>query len=209
MFITYNENVEGCDMRIERISDDQFTIFLTFEDLIERGFTKDDLWHDASSIQNLFSDMMYEASTELGFELEGMLLVQVHLMQAQGMHIMVTQRFEDIDMEMDIDEDFIEMKVTLDESNELMFAFREFEDIIQVSSYLGASSIEGGQVYHMDDHYYMLLDDQDLINKNRENIIAIMSEFSEPSIVTSHRLKEYGKVIYESNSVKHINEDFV
>src|SRR5690625_5840491 len=91
-------------MRIERISDNQFTIFLTFEDLVERGFTKDDLWHDASSVQSLFSDMMYEASSELGFELEGMLRVQVHLMQAQGMHVIVTQDEED----MDLDEDFIE-----------------------------------------------------------------------------------------------------
>src|SRR5690625_1035514 len=196
-------------MRIERISDDQFTIFLTFEDLVERGFTKDDLWHDASNIQNLFSDMMYEASTELGFELEGMLLVQVHLMQAQGMHIVVTQKFDEIDIDMDIDEDFIEMKVTLDESKELMFSFEEFEDIIQVSSYLMASSIEGGQVYYMDDRYYMLLDGRDLIDKIREDIIAIMSEFSQPSIVTSHRLKEYGKVIYESNAVKNINQDFI
>lgn len=196
-------------MRIERISDDQFTIFLTFEDLVERGFTKDDLWHDASNIQNLFSDMMYEASTELGFELEGMLLVQVHLMQAQGMHIIVTQRFDDIDLDMGIDDDFIEMKVTLDESKELMFSFGEFEDIIQVSTYLGASSIEGGQVYHMDDHYYMLFNDEDLINQNRENVIAIMSEFSQPSIVTSHRLTEYGKVIYEENAVKQINQDFM
>ncbi|HLQ98466.1 MAG TPA: genetic competence negative regulator [Candidatus Dormibacteraeota bacterium] len=196
-------------MRIERISDDQFTIFLTFEDLVERGFTQDDLWHDASNIQNLFSDMMYEASTELGFELEGILLVQVHLMQAQGMHIIVTQRVEDIDLDFDIDEDFIEMKVTLDESRELIFSFGEFEDIIQVSSYLGASSIEGGQVYHMDDHYYMLLDDRDLMNQSRENVIAIMSEFAQPSIVTSHRLKEYGKVIYDTNAVKHINQDFI
>lgn len=201
-----NLDVEGCYVRIERISDDQFTIFLTFEDLVERGFTKDDLWHDASNIQNLFSDMMYEASTELGFELEGMLLVQVHLMQAQGMHIVVTQRLEEIDM--DMDDDFIEMKVTLDESKELMFSFDEFEDIIQVSSYLLASSIEGGQVYYMDDHYYMLLDDHDLIDKNRENIIAIMSEFSQPSILTTYRLKEYGKVIYESNAVKQINQNF-
>lgn len=209
MFDSYNENVEGCDMRIERISDDQFTIFLTFEDLIERGFTQDDLWHDASNIQNLFSDMMYEASTELGFELEGILLVQVHLMQAQGMHIIVTQRVEDIDLDFDIDEDFIEMKVTLDESKELIFSFGEFEDIIQVSAYLGASSIEGGQVYHMEDHYYMLLDDHDLMNQNRENVIAIMSEFAQPSIVTSHRLKEYGKVIYDTNAVKQINQDFI
>lgn len=191
-------------MRIERVSDSQFTIFLTFDDLIERGFTKDDLWHDASSVQNLFSDMMYEASSELDFELEGMLLVQVHLMQAQGMHVIVTQKYEDISW----DEDFIEMKVTLDESKELIFSFEEFEDIIQVSSYLSAISIEGGQVYFMNDRYYMLLHDDNLQDKNKENIIAIMSEFSYPSIITSYRLKEYAKIIFSSNAVKQITNTF-
>lgn len=191
-------------MRIERVSDSQFTIFLTFDDLIERGFTRDDLWDDASSVRNLFSDMMYEASTELGFELEGMLLVQVHLMQAQGMHVIVTQKYENINW----DEDFVEMKVTLDESKELIFSFDEFEDIIRVSSYLSALSIDGGQVYYMDDCYYMLLDDDDLIHKSKENIIAIMSEYSYPSIITSYRLKEYGKVIFSSDAVLQIIHNF-
>lgn len=191
-------------MRIERVSDSQFTIFLTFEDLIERGFTKEDLWQDASSVQDLFSDMMYEASSELGFELEGMLLVQVHLMQAQGMHVIVTQNFEDIGW----DEDFIEMKVTLDESKELIFSFEEFEDVIQVSSYLSSLSIDEGQVYHMDGRYYMLLEDDHLKDKSKEDIIAIMSEFSQPSIITSYKLKEYGKVIYSSYAVDQIIKTF-
>ncbi|HLR66347.1 genetic competence negative regulator [Virgibacillus alimentarius] len=191
-------------MRIERVSESQFTIFLTFDDLVERGFTKEDLWHDASSVQNLFSDMMYEASFELDFELEGMLLVQVHLMQAQGMHVIVTQKYENIDW----DEDFIEMKVTLDESKELIFSFEEFEDIIQVSSYLSALSIKGGQVYFMNKRYYMLLHDDNLQDVNKENIIAVLSEFASPSIVTSYRLKEYAKIIFSSNAVKEIMNTF-
>ncbi|WP_099158384.1 genetic competence negative regulator [Virgibacillus ndiopensis] len=191
-------------MRIERVSMSQFTIFLTFDDLIERGFTKEDLWQDVSSVRNLFSDMMYEASSELGFELEGMLLVQVHLMQAQGMHVIVTQKIENLNW----DEDFIEMKVTLDESKELIFSFDEFEDIIQVSSYLMAASIEGGQIYHLNQRYYMLLQDVELVGKNKEHIIAIMSEFSSPSIITSTRLLEYGKVIMASNAVRQIIDTF-
>ena len=187
-------------MRIERLSNDQFTIFLTFDDLIERGFTKDDLWHDASSVRSLFSDMMYEASSELGIELEGILLVQVHLMQAQGMHIFVTQQEED----MYWDDDFIEMKVTLDESKELIFSFEEFESVIQVTSYLSPLAIEGGKVYHMDERYYMILDDDDLSDVNKEDIIGIMSEYSNPSIVTSYRLHEYGKIIFDSQAVKNI-----
>lgn len=104
-------------MRIERVSSSQFTIFLTFDDLVERGFNKEELFQDATSIQNLFTDVMYEASSELGFELEGKLYVQVYIMQAQGMHVIVTQNRDNIDW----DEDFIEMKVTLDESKELIF----------------------------------------------------------------------------------------
>ncbi|MGJ9456842.1 genetic competence negative regulator [Oceanobacillus sp. CF4.6] len=191
-------------MRIERLSNDQFKIFLTFDDLIERGFTKDDLWHDASSVRNLFSDMMYEASSELGIELDGMLLVQVHLMQAQGMHIFVTQQYEDLNW----DDDYIEMKVTLDESNELIFSFDEFEYVIQVASYLSPLAIAGGKVYHMDERYYMILDEVDHSEINKEDIIGIMSEYSNPSIVTSHRLQEYGKAIFQANAVKNIIEIF-
>ena len=191
-------------MRIERLSDDQFTIFLTFDDLVERGFTTNDLWDDASSVRNLFSDMMHEASSELGFELEGMLLVQVHIMQAQGMHVIVTQKYDD----MNWDDDFIEMKVTLDESKELIFSFPEFENIIQVSSHLTTLEIEGGQVYHMDNRYYMLLNDDDIKHNDKEDVIAIMSEYSYPSIITSYRLKEYGKEIYLSDAVKQIMKTF-
>jgi len=191
-------------MRIERLSNDQFTIFLTFDDLIERGFTKDDLWHDASSVRNLFSDMMYEASSELGFELEGMLLVQVHLMQAQGMHVIVTQDYENVGW----DDDFIEMKVTLDESKELLFSFTDFEDVIQVSYHLGDLGLENGELYYMDHRYYMLLHEDTLKELNKEDIISVMSEYSNPSIVTSHRLIEYGKTIFESNAIKQINEIF-
>ncbi len=193
-------------MRIERVSDDQFTIFLTFDDLIERGFTKDDLWHDASNVRSLFSDMMFEASSELDFELEGVLLVQVHLMQAQGMHVIVTQKYEDMDI--DLDDDFIEMKVTLDESKELIFSFETFEDIIQVSTYLSQVNILGGQIIHMDNRYYMRFDEDDLVGESKENMIAILSEFSSPSIVTSYRLLEYGKIIMEENAVEQITKYF-
>lgn len=191
-------------MRIERLSNDQFKIFLTFDDLIERGFTKDDLWHDASSVRNLFSDMMYEASTELGIELEGILLVQVHLMQAQGMHIFVTQQYEDPNW----DDDFIEMKVTLDESKELIFSFTDIEDVIQVASYLAPLAIDGGKVFHMEERYYMVFDDEDLKDIDKEDIIGVMSEYSNPSIVTSYRLLEYGKIIFPSHAVKEIMDKF-
>src|SRR5699024_5225903 len=146
---------------------------------MERGFTKEDLWYDASNVRDLFSDMMYEASTELDFELEGMLIVQVHLMQAQGMHVVVTQKIEP----MNWNDDYIEMKVTLDESKELIFSFTDFEYVIQVARLLFTQGIKSGKVFYWDGKYYMLFDEEMIQNKNREDMIAILSEFSTPSII--------------------------
>ncbi len=191
-------------MRIERVSQSEFTIFLTFEDLVERGFTKDDLWHDASNVRTLFSDMVHEASTELGIELEGFFLVQVYLLQAQGMHVVVTKKIENT-----WNEDFIEMKVTLDESREIIFSFDEFEHLIQLTPYLYEKSIYDAKVYFMDGRYYMIVTDPMIVADQTEDIIAIMSEYASPSIVTSHRLHAYGKVIYENNAVKQIHDVFL
>ncbi|GIO22599.1 genetic competence negative regulator [Oceanobacillus sp. J11TS1] len=191
-------------MRIERISTDQFKIFLTFDDLIERGFTREDLWHDASNVRTLFSDMMYEASSELDMEFEGMLLVQVHLMQAQGMHIFVTHQYEDIEL----DNEYIEMKVTLDESKELIFSFDDFEEVIAVAGYLSNMNIKASSVYYMENRYFMLLDPYLHTARHKENIIAVMSEFAHPSILTSHRIKEYGKAVFNGDAISKINQYF-
>lgn len=56
----------------------------------------------------------------------------------------------------------------------------------------------------MNDRYYMLLHEEELLQKDREDVIAIMSEFAFPSIITSHRLKEYGKVIMDSSAVSKV-----
>ncbi|MDC3415402.1 genetic competence negative regulator [Aquibacillus salsiterrae] len=189
-------------MRLERLSINQFRIFLTFDDLIERGLTKEDLWHDLPRVHQLFHDMMYEASDELGFELEGSLLVQVQIMQAQGMLIIVTQNNYTDDE--DYDDEYVEMKVTLDESRELIFAFDNFENIIQVCSHLHDIGVNGGAIYHMENCYYMQLNDQLVEGRNREHIIAILSEFSSASIITSYRLKEYGKRIMENNAIEQV-----
>ncbi len=188
-------------MRLEKLSHNKFKIFLTFDDLVERGITRDDLWYDLPRVHQLFHDMMYEATDELGIELFGMLSVQVHLLQAQGMLIVVTQSDQ---LDEDFDDDYIEMKVTLDESKEMIFAFESFEDIIQVSQHLHHLGVDGGDVHYFEDYYYMRLGEGTLKYQNREHMIAIMSEFASPSTITSHRLTEYGNPIFTELAVQQI-----
>jgi adapter protein MecA 1/2 len=185
-------------VRLERLGVHKFKIFLTFDDLIERGFTREDLWYNFPKTHRMFQDMLFEATDELGIEIDGNLLVHVHLLQAQGMLIVVNQEFEYYD------EDFIEMKVTLDENKEFIFSFDSFESIIQVSKHLANIGLRGGTIYFWDNFYYMQLCEEELMYLNKENIIAIMSEFSAPSTVTSLRLNEYGKIIMNDDAIEQI-----
>lgn len=78
-------------MRLERLNYNKIKIFLTLDDLTDRGLTKEDLWKDSFKVQQLFKDMMNEANTELGFEANGPIAVEVYSLQAQGMVIIVTK----------------------------------------------------------------------------------------------------------------------
>ncbi|MBA2173847.1 genetic competence negative regulator [Halobacillus locisalis] len=192
-------------MRVERMTNEKFKIFLTFDDLTDRGLSRDELWSDLPSVHRIFSDMMYDAGIELGEELTGVLLVQVYLLQAQGMLIIVT-RSEPVDLEEE--EDYLEMKVTLDESSEMMFSFHRFEDVIQAGLQLHRLNVDGGSVYHYNDDYYMLLTDEDVWHLDQDQVIALMSEFASASAATSHRLMEYGKTIMDGHACRTIHHYF-
>ncbi|MCZ1268628.1 adaptor protein MecA, partial [Paenibacillus tundrae] len=48
-------------MKIERLSHDKIRIFLTFDDLSERGIQKDDMWQEIPKVHELFTEMMDQA----------------------------------------------------------------------------------------------------------------------------------------------------
>lgn len=78
-------------MRIERLSQDKIRIFLTFDDLSERGIQKEDMWQEVPKVHDLFTEMMDQAYSELGFDATGPLAVEVFAMPAQGMVVIVTR----------------------------------------------------------------------------------------------------------------------
>lgn len=193
-------------MRVERMTSEKFKIFLTFDDLMDRGLSREELWNDLPRVHRIFSDMMYDAGIELGVELTGVLLVQVYLLQAQGMLVVVT-RTEPADIEED-DEDYLEMKVTLDESKEMMFSFSDFEHVIQAGIHLHQLGVTGGSIYHYEDSYYMLLEDKEIDHLDQDQVIALLSEYASATAVTSYRLMEYGKSIMDKDACESITKHF-
>lgn len=202
-------------MKIERLSQDKIKIFLTFDDLLERGIQKDDMWREIPKVHELFSEMMDQAYSELGFDASGPLAVEVFALPAQGMVVIVTrgkmngsseERTSDDD---DADDEIYEMEVTLEQSDIVMYSFRDFEDVIQVCRQLQAATLtEDGRLYAYNNKYILALEPA-LIETSRHNaVIALLAEYGEATSVTYAMLEEYGKVIMPSEAVKEICTHF-
>lgn len=195
-------------MRLERITFNKIKIFLTHDDLKERGMTKEDLWLDGPKVQQLFREMMLEANDELGFKVDGSVAVEVFSLPAQGMVIIVTKHDDESDFD-DYEDGYVELKVTLDETDEVFFEFASFEDIIGLSSRLQPLGVTGGKLFSCENKFYMMLADDEMTSVDFDMLIALLSEFGNPATATSHRVIEYGKTLIESEAIGNVYAHFV
>ncbi|HZH61545.1 MAG TPA: genetic competence negative regulator [Metabacillus sp.] len=194
-------------MRLERLNYDKIKIFLTTDDLRDRGLTKEDLWKDSLKVHQLFRDMMNEASVELGFEAHGPIAVEVYSLHAQGMVVIVTNSQETEESEDDFSDEYIEMQVKVDESFDIIFEFESFEALIQLSRYTYHHNIQDGVVIYFQDRYYLLLNDEQPVNI--DDLVSILAEYGSPSTLTVHRLKEYGKILLQEKAMAEIYHYFL
>ncbi len=195
-------------MRLERLNYDKIKIFLTFDDLSERGITKEEMWQDIPKVHQLFRDMMLEASDELGFEADGPIAIEVFSVPAQGMVIIVSKAQPDHNVEEQFDDGFIEMQVTLDESEEIIYEFYNIEDVISLAPRLTSFGVTSGCLLHFENKYFITFDEQELFGIDMDAFIALLSEFGYPSTTTIFRLNEYGLNIIENNAIEKVYHTF-
>ncbi|HWO95719.1 MAG TPA: genetic competence negative regulator [Bacillus sp. (in: firmicutes)] len=196
-------------MRLERLNYNKIKIFLTFDDLTERGLTKEDLWRNSFKVQQLFREMIEQASDELGFEPTHSLSVEVFSLQAQGMVVILTTKNEIVEeLDEEYMDDYIEMQVTLDESADVFFEFDSFEHIIELAHRLSPLGVNGGSLYSFNHRFYLLIDGGTDDFENMEDLIALLAEYGSPATITKHRVHEYGKMLIESNALPFIQQTF-
>ena len=208
--MTYTKNKSyvtagGKSMRLERLTANKIKIFLTSDDLFERGLSKEDIWKDSIKWHQLFHDMLEEASEEFDVEIQGSVAVEIFSLQAQGM-IMIITVDEAVEDEEILYDGFIEMQVRLEGSDDLLYQFDSFEDIISLAKRLSHMNIIGGSLYSMNNLYYLLITKLDAFNNERA--ASILSEYGTPSIQSTYILAEYGKKIIENNAVEIILQYF-
>jgi adapter protein MecA 1/2 len=194
-------------MRLERLTVNKIKIFLTSDDLMERGLSKDDIWKDSIKWHQLFHDMLEEASVEFDVEIQGSVAVEIFSLQAQGMIMIITvdENIEDEEEEVLFD-GFVEMQVRVEGCENLLYQFESIEDIIDLSHTLTLLKVSGGSLYSYNDRYYLLMNNID--SSIVEKIAAFLSEYGNPSILSTHLLAEYGNEIIENNAVETIRKYF-
>lgn len=200
-------------MRLERLNYNKLKVFVTYDDLKERGLTKEDLWTDTFKVKQLFREMIEQASKELNFEPTSSLSVEIFSLQAQGMVVFVTKQDSQDEMEImddheDMYEEFIEMQVMLDESHDLFFEFQTFEDVIQLAKRINEHYDIETILYSFENRFYVLVGEEKLTMKEIGNVIALLAEYGNPSTITKHRVQEYGKQLIHNQALSYIADTF-
>jgi adapter protein MecA 1/2 len=192
-------------MRLERLTANKIKIFLTSDDLFERGLSKEDIWRDSTKWNQLFHDMLVEASEEFDVDIQGSVAVEIFSIQAQGMIMIITVDEETGDEDLLFD-GLIEMQVRVEGCEDLLYEFESIEDIIGLSKRLSFLNIGGGSLYSLNNRYYLLINNLD--TQNNEKAASLLSEYGNASILSPYVLAEYGKLIIDNKAVETILQFF-
>ena len=171
-------------MEIERINDHTVKFYISYMDIEERGFDRDEIWYNRDRSEELFWEMMDEVHEEEEFMVEGPLWIQVQA-HDKGLEVIVTKAqvskdgqklelpFSDESLkELPIDENIETLlehhfnksedpKDNQVESFEPQFQFvikfNDLENIISLSKYSVLAGVPN-HLYTLDNNYYLYIE---------------------------------------------------
>ncbi|WP_458414305.1 adaptor protein MecA [Schinkia sp. CFF1] len=77
-------------MEIERINEYTVKFYVTYRDIEDRGFDREEIWYNRERSEELFWEMMDEVNNSEDFAIEGPLWIQVQALD-KGLEIVVTK----------------------------------------------------------------------------------------------------------------------
>jgi adapter protein MecA 1/2 len=179
-------------MRVEKLALNKVRILISYEDLAARGIDRDEMWQNGKKVQELFWDMMEVAYTEVGFEIVGPFAVEAFTMPTEGVMVVVTQVPQIAGAQA---EGALLAEEERDPFAAFVFAFDDFEHLVQASQQIRALGDFTGSLYAYNGSYHVCFDEEEMDEAQYECVWSILSEYGEPASVTRAMLDEYGKLI--------------
>lgn len=224
-------------MEIERINENTIKFYISYMDIENLGYEKEEIWYNRERSEQLFWHMMDEVNHKEDFNPDGPLWIQVQAMD-KGLEIIVTKakvskqgELNDSDDDLDLsDEENLDNILedtfgkSLTEANEddeedihednmwMIVNFEDFEHAIQLSYYMKTDyEIQEETLYHYKDKYYMYIEfSVDVLDDDQilENLTSKILEFANNSNISLHVLEEYGKKITDENAFSTLSAYF-
>ncbi|WP_170006729.1 adaptor protein MecA [Bacillus fonticola] len=212
-------------MEIERINENTVKFYISYLDIEERGFDKEEIWYNRERSEELFWEMMDEVHQEEEFMVEGPLWIQVQALE-KGLEVLVTkaqvtkdgQKFElpmpddkkQSGMNENI-EDLLEAAMEEEDNDTLEFlvVFDDFEDAVSLAK-RDLPDFFSHSLYAYEGKYYLytLFEEEQATEEEIENVLSILLEYSEESPLTVHRLEEYGTSVAQDNALAVLRQHF-
>ena len=189
-------------MKMERITHNKIKIFLTLDDLLDRGMTKEDMLGNSLKVQKLFQEMVEEACDSLCFKMSGSVAIEIYALPAQGLIIVITKE-EDENF---ADEDDLSLRVKFDDCPHILYVFEDFEDLIQLCHHLKKQGLLSSTLYVYKAAYYLLIGNVGETIYDR--VISLAAEYGNASTLTLYRMNEYGACLIEKEAISVLTSHF-
>ena len=224
-------------MDIERINDYTVKFYISYVDIEERGFDREEIWYNRERSEELFWEMMDEVHQEEEFTVEGPLWIQVQALD-KGLEVVVTRaqvskdgtKLEvsengdsfpvDEKIESLLDRQFNtglkhnesteDLQEIIEEDHfQFLISFRDFEDVISLAHRTNLEGISNS-LYSYEGKYllYIEFNEEQFTEDELENMLSIVLEYGQESAMTIHRLAEYGKEIIKDHALNEVAKYF-
>jgi adapter protein MecA 1/2 len=225
-------------MEIERINENTVKFYISYVDIEERGFDREEIWYNRERSEELFWEMMDEVHQEEEFSVEGPLWIQVQALE-KGLEVLVTraqlskdgQKFElpvpdeklkdvpvDARIEELLDQHFNpkhhhnqddEDDESYEDNLEFLLTFADFEDVIALAKTPGIDDLKT-KLFTFENKYYLFVEflEEEYEEEDIDDKLSILLEFAYESTLTIHRVEEYGRLIIKENVFKVLREHF-
>lgn len=222
-------------MEIERINEHTVKFYISYVDIEERGFDREEIWYNRERSEELFWEMMDEVHSEGDFSLEGPLWIQVQALD-KGLEVLVTKAQLSKDgskLELPLPDEKLrdfpvdeKMEELLDHHfhiirNDESFAnsdkevlqfticFKDIEDLISLAHRANFAGLVN-RLFQFEGRYYLFVQfsEEDYTEYEMDNILSLLLEYGTDSQVTIYRLEEYGKEIIRDNALETLKEHF-
>ncbi|MCJ7840361.1 adaptor protein MecA [Lederbergia sp. NSJ-179] len=218
-------------MEIERINENTVKLYISYMDIEERGFDREEIWYNRERSEELFWEMMEEIHYEDEFLNEGPLWIQIQALD-KGLEVIVTkaqlskdgqklelpipdEKHNEIPVDHTI-EDLLDQNFQVNHYRqskiqyEFVLEFKDFEDLLSLSKNKNLDEQIETRLFSWENLYYLHVHfPEEIFDEDKiEDVLSILFEYGQESTYTVHRLVEYGKSIIDQNVFSTLNQYF-